>query len=180
MRGVFGAGDSHRFDVDSMVMLKDNHVDLSSSQSIQEVRNLPPPPLLNCLFQLVESVRKVASFAQKIEVETRNETEALEAARSTADVIMLDNFSPTVIRQWYDRRIVAGSPTSCGHCEDGETGGDSGSEREHLGQQLGGVHGRKDRRDLDELSHSGSSLYRLLPQSDARRWHLMFMYDELR
>jgi len=62
-----------------MVMLKDNHLDI----------------LGNTVSEAVNAVKNLCSFSQKIEVETRNEREALEAINSNVDIIMLDNFTPS-------------------------------------------------------------------------------------
>lgn len=60
-------------------MLKDNHVTISGS-----IQNA------------IVKVKSVAGFATKIEVECRNIDEALNAAESSVDIIMLDNFTPAV------------------------------------------------------------------------------------
>lgn len=73
---LVGGADTHRMDLSSMVMLKDNHV--WSRGSITEA---------------VRSARRVAGFALKIEVEVQSEEEADEAIEAGADVVMLDNFT---------------------------------------------------------------------------------------
>lgn len=72
---LIGGVDTHRYDLSSMVMLKDNHI--ASTGSITNA---------------VKSARSVCGFAVKIEVEVSNETDACEAIDAGADVIMLDNF----------------------------------------------------------------------------------------
>ncbi|XP_023240445.1 nicotinate-nucleotide pyrophosphorylase [carboxylating]-like [Centruroides sculpturatus] len=72
-----GGGCGHRYDLSSMVMLKDNHVDLVGS-----VR------------KAVENAKKFAGFCYKVEVECRSLEEAEEAAAAGCDILMLDNFSP--------------------------------------------------------------------------------------
>lgn len=74
---LVGGCDTHRMDLSDMVMLKDNAIDSAGSIS-----------------QAITNARRVCGFSHKIEVETRNEAEAKEAARSGADIVMLDNFSP--------------------------------------------------------------------------------------
>ncbi|GFY04546.1 nicotinate-nucleotide pyrophosphorylase [Trichonephila clavipes] len=74
---IVGGVDTHRYDLSSMVMLKDNHISLSGS--IEEA---------------VQSARRLCGFALKIEVECRSLPEALEACRANCDVVMLDNFEP--------------------------------------------------------------------------------------
>lgn len=73
---LVGGVDPHRYDLSSMVMLKDNHI--ASTGSITEA---------------VKSARSVCGFAVKVEVEVSTEKDAKEAIDAGADVIMLDNFS---------------------------------------------------------------------------------------
>lgn len=73
---LVGGVDPHRYDLSSMVMLKDNHI--ASTGSITEA---------------VKSARSVCGFAVKVEVEVSTEKDAREAIDAGADVIMLDNFS---------------------------------------------------------------------------------------
>ncbi|KAI1488046.1 Quinolinate phosphoribosyl transferase [Biscogniauxia mediterranea] len=73
---LVGGADTHRMDLSSMIMLKDNHV--WSRGSITEA---------------VQTAKMVAGFSLKIEVEVQNEEEADEAIAAGADVIMLDNFT---------------------------------------------------------------------------------------
>jgi len=79
---LVGGCDPHRMDLSSMIMLKDNHV--WSTGSITEA---------------VKKAQQVGGFALKIEVECRSLEEALEACRAGADVVMLDNFSPTRLKE---------------------------------------------------------------------------------
>lgn len=74
---IIGGVDTHRYDLSSLVMLKDNHILLSGS--IEEA---------------VKSARRLCGFALKIEVECRSLPEALEACRANCDIVMLDNFEP--------------------------------------------------------------------------------------
>lgn len=78
---IVGGVDPHRYDLSSMVMLKDNHIWSTGS-----------------ITGAVEKARKVAGFATKIEVECQSEQEADEAITAGADVIMLDNFSGDGLR----------------------------------------------------------------------------------
>ncbi|ANB12571.1 nicotinate-nucleotide diphosphorylase (carboxylating) [Sugiyamaella lignohabitans] len=78
---VVGGIDPHRYDLSSMVMLKDNHIWSTGS-----------------ITNAVKSARAVAGFAMKIEVECQSETEADEAIAAGADVIMLDNFTGEGLR----------------------------------------------------------------------------------
>lgn len=74
---LVGGCDTHRYDLSSMVMLKDNHVWSTGS-----------------ITKAVHSARSVCGFSVKIEVECQSEEEADEAIAAGADVIMLDNFEP--------------------------------------------------------------------------------------
>jgi nicotinate-nucleotide pyrophosphorylase (carboxylating) len=73
---LVGGISTHRYDQSSMIMLKDNHIWSVGSVS-----------------SAVKAARKTGGFTIKIEVECRNIAEAREAARSGADIIMLDNFT---------------------------------------------------------------------------------------
>jgi nicotinate-nucleotide pyrophosphorylase (carboxylating) len=77
-----GGGDTHRMDLSSMVLIKDNHINLCGSVG-----------------EAVKRARAAASFATKVEVEVRSLTEALEAAEAGADIIMLDNMSPEGVKE---------------------------------------------------------------------------------
>jgi nicotinate-nucleotide pyrophosphorylase (carboxylating) len=72
---LVGGIDSHRHDLSSMVMLKDNHIWASGS-----------------ITQCIEKAKAAAGFSLKIEVECRSLDEAREAIHAGADIIMLDNF----------------------------------------------------------------------------------------
>ncbi|XP_067833335.1 nicotinate-nucleotide pyrophosphorylase [carboxylating]-like [Heptranchias perlo] len=74
---MVGGVSTHRYDLSSMIMLKDNHV-----RSAGDVA------------QAVRDGRKVGGLFTKIEVESRSLEEAREAARAGADIVMLDNFTP--------------------------------------------------------------------------------------
>ncbi|KAI0173669.1 putative nicotinate-nucleotide pyrophosphorylase [Hypoxylon sp. FL1284] len=73
---LVGGADTHRMDLSSMIMLKDNHV--WSRGSITEA---------------VQAAKMVGGFALKIEVEVQSEAEADEAIAAGADIVMLDNFT---------------------------------------------------------------------------------------
>ncbi|SMN22746.1 similar to Saccharomyces cerevisiae YFR047C BNA6 Quinolinate phosphoribosyl transferase, required for the de novo biosynthesis of NAD from tryptophan via kynurenine [Maudiozyma saulgeensis] len=72
---LVGGCDTHRYDLSSMVMLKDNHIWSRGS-----------------ITNAVNDARSVCGFAMKIEVECQSESEADEAISAGADIIMLDNF----------------------------------------------------------------------------------------
>ncbi|CAG8433320.1 13058_t:CDS:2 [Ambispora gerdemannii] len=71
---LVGGADTHRVDLSSMVMLKDNHIWSQGS-----------------ITQAVNRARAVSGFSLKVEVECRTESEADEAILAGANVIMLDN-----------------------------------------------------------------------------------------
>jgi nicotinate-nucleotide pyrophosphorylase (carboxylating) len=73
-----GGGYPHRFRLDDMVLIKDNHLLLTSS--------------IERSIQLAKA--KVGSSV-KVECEVKNMHEALEAINAGANIIMLDNFSPS-------------------------------------------------------------------------------------
>lgn len=72
-----GGVDMHRYDLSSMVMLKDNHVWSTGS-----------------ITNAVKNARDFVGFSVKIEVECQSEQEAEEAIIAGADVVMLDNLTP--------------------------------------------------------------------------------------
>ncbi len=74
---ILGGGDSHRFRLDDMILIKDNH--LSIVGGVKEA---------------VNQARSRCSFSKKIEIEVENADQALEAASAGADIIMFDNMSP--------------------------------------------------------------------------------------
>ena len=80
-----GGGTNHRFGLYDMVMLKDNHIDFAGgiALAVEKTR------------QYLQSLGK----SLRIEVETRNLQEVEQALKAKADVIMLDNMSPALMRQ---------------------------------------------------------------------------------
>ncbi|KWU47233.1 nicotinate-nucleotide pyrophosphorylase-like protein [Rhodotorula sp. JG-1b] len=79
---LVGGVDPHRYDLSSMVMLKDNHV--WSKGSITEA---------------VLAAKSVAGFSIRIHVECQSLAEAREAIAAGADIVMLDNFTPQGIAE---------------------------------------------------------------------------------
>jgi nicotinate-nucleotide pyrophosphorylase (carboxylating) len=77
-----GGGDPHRFHLDDMVLIKDNH--LALSENIETA---------------IKQAKQKASFSKKIEVEVTKIADALKAAEAGADIVMLDNFSPKQIQE---------------------------------------------------------------------------------
>jgi len=77
-----GGGDPHRYGLDDMVLIKDNHLAIAGN-----VRSI------------VRKTREKASFSKKIEVEVSRLGDVLEAAEAGADIVMLDNFAPKKIEE---------------------------------------------------------------------------------
>jgi len=78
---MLGGGDTHRFHLDDLVLIKDNHL-----------------VILGGVSQTVKKVKSSVSFSKKIEVEVTKEGKAIEAAKAGADIVMLDNFSPQQVK----------------------------------------------------------------------------------
>lgn len=94
---LVGDADTHRHDLSSMVMLKDNHI-MSAGSITGAVHKgtAHQPNLLNTQYLLI--ARSVCGFSMKIEVECQSQEEAEEAITAGADVAMLDNFSPEKLK----------------------------------------------------------------------------------
>ena len=73
---MMGGGDPHRWGLDDMILIKDNHIAIAGS-----------------IRQAVTKVREKASFSKRIEVEVANLRDVLETAKAGVDIIMLDNFT---------------------------------------------------------------------------------------
>lgn len=78
---LVGGAATHRLDLSQMVMLKDNHI-----QSAGSIRSA------------IQLARQAAGFSQKIEVECSHLADAMEAAQAGADIVMLDNLEPQVLK----------------------------------------------------------------------------------
>ncbi len=76
-----GGGDPHRFRLDDCVLIKSPHVKLVGSVK-----------------EAVKRARR-ASFTKKIEIEVSNAKDALEAARSGVNIVMLDNVPPAGVKR---------------------------------------------------------------------------------
>lgn len=79
---LVGGVDTHRYDLSSMIMLKDNHI--TSTGSITKA---------------VAAAKSVGGFAMKVEVEVSTEEDASEAINAGADIIMLDNFKGAELQE---------------------------------------------------------------------------------
>ena len=75
---IAGGGYPHRMRLDEMVIIKDNH--LAVTDSIE---------------YCIRTAKSKVGSAVRIECEVRNTEEALIAAKSGANVIMFDNFTPS-------------------------------------------------------------------------------------
>jgi nicotinate-nucleotide pyrophosphorylase (carboxylating) len=75
-----GGGDTHRFRLDDCVIIKDNHIAIVGSVKTA-----------------IEKAKKYVSFTKKIEIEVESIKDALEAAISGADIVMLDNMNPNEV-----------------------------------------------------------------------------------
>lgn len=79
---LVGGGDTHRFHLDDLVLIKDNHV-----------------KILGSVISAVKKARETVSFSKKVEVEVTSTEDALKAAKAGADIIMLDNFPPAKVKK---------------------------------------------------------------------------------
>lgn len=77
-----GGGHSHRNTLDEMILIKDNH--LAVSTSIQNA---------------ISNARLKAGKNVMIECEVSNKKSSVEAIKSGADIIMLDNFTPEMAQK---------------------------------------------------------------------------------
>jgi len=80
---ALGWGVTHRFRLDDMVLIKDNHLKLVPS--------------------ITKAVRRVkgSGYTGMVEVEAQDIGQAVEAARAGADIVMLDNFDPAAAARAY-------------------------------------------------------------------------------
>lgn len=77
-----GGAKNHRYNLSDAAMLKDNHIDASGG-----------------ITKAITKLRSKVGHMTKIEVETRNLEELKEALEAGADIIMLDNMSPELMKQ---------------------------------------------------------------------------------
>lgn len=96
---LVGGVSTHRYDLSSMIMLKDNHIWTAGS-----------------ITQAVKDAKTVGGFSTKIEVECRSVEEANEAASAGCDVVMLDNFKPhalqdaaSIIKSKHEKLLIEAS-----------------------------------------------------------------------
>ncbi len=77
-----GGAKNHRYNLSDAAMLKDNHIDAAGG-----------------ITSAITKLRSRIGHMTKIEVETRNLDELKEALEAGADIIMLDNMSPELMKQ---------------------------------------------------------------------------------
>jgi len=75
---ILGGGESHRFSLSDMVLIKDNHLALV--------------PLKEAI-----SRTRLKCHHSKIEIEVSSPEQAVEAVRHSADIILLDNMDPATV-----------------------------------------------------------------------------------
>ncbi|WP_405295822.1 carboxylating nicotinate-nucleotide diphosphorylase [Methanobrevibacter sp.] len=80
-----GGADTHRFSLDDMVLIKDNHIATCKS---------PLEALLRA--------KQNTSFSKKIEIEVETLSDAVECVKNGADIVMLDNMGPTDVKEVID------------------------------------------------------------------------------
>lgn len=79
---IKGGGDPHRWELDDMVLIKDTHI-ASMEHNIGAI---------------LKRAKRSTSFSKKIEIEVEKPEHALQAAQLGADIIMLDNMNPEMIK----------------------------------------------------------------------------------
>ena len=77
-----GGGCNHRYNLSDGVLLKDNHIGAAGSVT-----------------KAVQMAKAYAPFVRKIEIEVETLDQVKEAVEAGADIIMLDNMTPEVMRQ---------------------------------------------------------------------------------
>ena len=77
-----GGGCNHRYNLSDGVLLKDNHIGAAGSVT-----------------KAVQMAKAYAPFVRKIEIEVETLEQVIEAGEAGADIIMLDNMTPEVMKQ---------------------------------------------------------------------------------
>ena len=75
-----GGADTHRFGLDDMVLIKDNHIAACGTP-------------LEALLKAKDNV----SFSKKIEIEVETLEDAVDCVKNGADIVMLDNMNPNEV-----------------------------------------------------------------------------------
>lgn len=77
-----GGGSNHRYNLSDGVLLKDNHIGAAGS-----------------ITKAITMAKEYAPFVRKIEIEVETLEQVKEAVEAGADIIMLDNMTPEVMKQ---------------------------------------------------------------------------------
>lgn len=77
-----GGGNNHRYNLSDGILLKDNHIGAAGSVT-----------------KAVEMAKEYAPFVRKIEIEVENLDMVKEALDAGADIIMLDNMTPEMMKE---------------------------------------------------------------------------------
>ena len=77
-----GGGCNHRYNLSDGVLLKDNHIGAAGS-----------------ITKAITMAKEYAPFVRKIEIEVETLEQVKEAVEAGADIIMLDNLTPEVMKQ---------------------------------------------------------------------------------
>ncbi len=78
-----GGGETHRFSLDDMILLKDTHLKYKNGD----------------IAGLLEEAKNKASFSKKIEIEIEKVDDIIIAAKKGADIVMLDNMDPVQVKE---------------------------------------------------------------------------------
>lgn len=90
-----GGGCNHRYNLSDGVLLKDNHIGAAGSVA-----------------KAVVMAKEYAPFVRKIEIEVETMEQVKEAAEAGADIIMLDNMTPEMMKEAVE--LIAGrAQTEC-------------------------------------------------------------------
>ena len=83
---VIGGGISHRIRLDQLILIKDNHIAVVGSVK-----------------KAIEMAKSVYGDKRKIECEVNDFNGIVEAIKSGADIVMLDNFKPEEVKESLNR-----------------------------------------------------------------------------
>lgn len=90
-----GGGCNHRYNLSDGVLLKDNHIGAAGS-----------------IAKAVAMAKEYAPFVRKIEIEVETMEQVKEAVEAGADIIMLDNMTPEMMKEAVE--LIAGrAQTEC-------------------------------------------------------------------
>ena len=90
-----GGGNNHRYNLSDGVLLKDNHIGAAGSVA-----------------KAVAMAKEYAPFVRKIEIEVETMEQVKEAVEAGADIIMLDNMTPEMMKEAVE--LIAGrAQTEC-------------------------------------------------------------------